>query len=434
MQAVLWIIVCTALAVILHRRPFILALAVITIWCLLPGIASPAVTGRDSGLLAIHPAATLAVIVVLVQLLLQTSWMSAALLHRLEWTVLLGVVCASSAVLGILAGRGQDAIRNAVDQVIGPVCLFFLFGACLLQRPPRVEALRAWFLAMALFQSGLAFVQSFSQSTILYADQFDDQYWFTDTFLRWMGTLDHPLVLSLMLVMAIPLSAGAGRGLLVVGLPCVYLGALLVTQSRAGVALGAVGLIYVLVVAPISARWRIVSAAVAGVAALGAIRMGLAAGLLERVADDTGSAEARAIARAYALDYLRENWWIGEGLNSSFAVSESAGLDTSFENALIMYSIDLGLVVALLYFLVMVLVAARAFNRRSPVGLAGAVLAALIAPQAFSALSGSTAAPAMVWTVLAMAGFHALAQKAPRRPVTHPLVASSYRPPRAPAW
>jgi hypothetical protein len=364
------------------------------------------VVGDEGSLFEFHPAASLTVVVVVVQLLVRSRWMLRSALYRPEWTVLLGSVVLLAVALGVLGGRGRDAITSGIDQVAGPICLFFLLGAALLEKPRRVEALRIWFLAMALVQSLLAFAQAATTSTVFFESQYADQDWFTPEFLRWMGTLDHPLVLSLLLVIAIPLSAGLRRPAAAVLLPYAFLGGLLVTESRAGTALGILGTIYVLVAAPLSRRWRVASTFALAAAALLAVRMGLVGGVTERIRDDTGSAEARWASLKYGLDYLSENWWIGGGLNSSFDVARAASLELSFENSLIMYAIDLGLIPALMYFAVMVMAAARAFAPGAPAGLAGAVVAALIVSQAFSALSGSTAAPAIVWAVLAMAGFH----------------------------
>lgn len=406
MQAALWLAFCVVVAILMRRQPFALALLSLTLWCLLPGVAVGLIVGDEGNLLEFHPAASLTVVVVAVQLSFRSAWMLRSALYRPEWTVLLGTVGLIAASLGVLGGRGKGAITAGIDQLAGPVFLFFLIGAALLEQPRRLEALRAWFLAMALGQALLSLAQAANTSTIFFQTQYSDQEWFTPEFLRWMGTLDHPLVLSLLLVIAIPLSAGLRRPAAIVLLPCIFLAGLLVTESRAGAALGVLGTVYVLLTAPLSRRWRVTSFVALGAAALVAVRMGLAGGLTERIIDDTGSAEARMASLKYGLEYLSEHWWIGGGLSSSYDVARAASLELSFENSLIMYAIDLGLIPALMYFSVMVLAAARAFVPGAPSGLAGAAAAALIAPQAFSALSGATAAPAIVWAVLAMSGFH----------------------------
>jgi hypothetical protein len=229
-----------------------------------------------------------------------------------------------------------------------------------------------------------------------------------------MGTFDHPLVLSLFLVVAMYLVAGVRRWWVAVLLLGLYVGGLLVTQSRVGVALGALAIPYV-ALSPrlrLSGRLAVLGAVVAGAGF--AVSLGAATAIQARVSDDSGSSGARADALQYFLDHIHDYAWFGQGLNASFSVSDDAGLGTSFESALLMYSIDLGVVVTLMYFGVMALATARSFGRRAPVGLFGAAAAAFVIPQTFSALSGSTAAPAIVWAVLALSGFCTLRRRGSR--------------------
>ena len=410
MQAVAWLVLCLVTALALHRRPLALVLTALTLWCLVPGIAAHLVTGATSGLMAAHPAAFFVLVAFVVRVVVEPRSMLAAVAHRAEWSILLATVCLMSVLFGVLQQHGLDTLTAAVDQVVAPVALFFLLGSALLERASGLEVVRWWFLAMAAAQTVMAFVQSAAESTILYGNEYADQYWFTDYFNRWMGTMDHPLVLSLFLVIAMYLVAGVRRWWLAVALLALYMSGLLVTQSRVGVALGALAIPYV-ALSPrlrLSGRLAVLAAAVAGAGF--AVSIGAAAAIQARVSNDSGSSQARADALQYFLDHIRNYAWFGQGLNASFSVSDSAGLGTSFESAVLMYSIDLGVVVTLIYFGVMALATARSFGAAAPVGVFGPAVAALVIPQTFSALSGSTAAPAIVWSVFALSGFCALHQ------------------------
>ncbi len=85
-------------------------------------------------------------------------------------------------------------------------------------------------------------------------------------------------------------------------------------------------------------------------------------------------------------------------------MARSVGLDTSFESALLMYVIDLGLITAVVYFALMIGVVAAGRRKGSWVAAAVAT-GALFIVQTFSGLSGVTATPAILWTALALAGF-----------------------------
>ena len=415
MQAVAWLLLCLVTALVLHRRPLVLVLLALTLWCVVPGIAAHLVTGTSTGVLAAHPAAFLVLAAFGVRLVLEPRSIVSALAHRAEWSILLATVCVMSVLFGVLQQRGLDTLAAAVDQVVAPVALFFLLGSALLERPSGLEVVRWWFLGMAVVQTSLAFVQSLTVSTILYANEYADQYWFTDYFNRWMGTLDHPLVLSLFLVIAMYLVAGVRQWWLAVALLALFMGGLLITQSRVGVALGAIAIPYV-VLSPrlrVGGRLAVLAAALAGAGF--AVSIGAAASIQARVNNDSGSSQARADALQYFLDHIRNYAWFGQGLNASFSVSDDAGLGTSFESAVLMYSIDLGVAVTLMYFGVMALATVRSFGAAAPVGVFGPALAALVIPQTFSALSGSTAAPAIVWSVFALSGFCVLRQRQRQR-------------------
>jgi hypothetical protein len=209
--------------------------------------------------------------------------------------------------------------------------------------------------------------------------------------------------------------AGVRHWWLAVPMLGLYMGGLLVTQSRVGVALGALAIPYV-ALSPrlrLSGRVAVLAAAVTGAGF--AVSLGAAASIQARVTNDSGSSSARADALQYFVDHIHEYAWFGQGLNASFSVSDDAGLGTSFESAVLMYSIDLGVVVTLMYFGVMALATARSFGRRAPVGVFGPAAAAFVIPQTFSALSGSTAAPVIVWSVFALSGFCALRRQGSER-------------------
>jgi hypothetical protein len=217
-----------------------------------------------------------------------------------------------------------------------------------------------------------------------------------------MGTLDQPLALSLVASVAAPLVAGLKNLALKILLLVLMIIGVLISQSRVGLA--AVG-ISVLVVLLFS-RHRFWLKATMLVTLAGAVvalvSSPLIAGVAARLADDTGSAEARALALEYFLTQWSNYAVAGYGIGSSYRVAVMAGLETSFENPILMYSIDFGIFFAALYFGTMLFLVVRNAGRHSYRGITFAGFLAVIVPQTYSSLATRSAAGIVVWTVLAM--------------------------------
>ena len=154
-----------------------------------------------------------------------------------------------------------------------------------------------------------------------------------------MGTLDHPLLLGVLLAVSIPLLASVRRGWILSPLLLLMLAGLVVTQSRVALSLGAAGVLYVLASRRSKSSTVTVAMVVTG-AAVYAYQAGYFDALSQRVADDTGSAAARGYAWAYFSNHVTEYLWLGNGMGSSYNVSGSVGLGTSFENSFVMFAID----------------------------------------------------------------------------------------------
>lgn len=390
-------------ALVTYRSPLVVGVTSILLWVLVPGVAAYLVTGVDAGPLNVQPGGLMAIIGLAVQVLTRPQAVLRVLSHRPAWTILLGAVSVICVGLGVVSGRGADSIAAAIDQVVGPIALFYLLGMAILDDDAAVDRVRAVVLGLAAVESVLAFLQYLQRDPLVYRDQLGSIAIIRQDSNRWMGTFDHPLVLSFYLVVALFLLAGVRRWWLVIALAGAIIAGIVVTQSRVGVGFGTMALVYLVVRSPIS---RFGKAVLVGLLALGAtiaVREGVLDLVLDRVRDDSGSSDARSLAYNYFVDNANNFIWLGEGLNGSFAVSSDAGLPSSFESAVLMYAIDIGLVATLMYFGVMVAIMVRSLSAVRP-GVAGAAVATVIIPQTFSALSGSTAAPMALWVVMALAG------------------------------
>ncbi len=403
MQLIAWIIVSLSAAVALRHRPFPLLLSSLVLWCLLPGAAAHLVVGHPMSGMTLHPAAVLILAMFVVQVCVHPGQAGAVVAARFEMYAMLATACVVAAALGLMA-HGLMSFGMALEQLCAPVAAFFLVGLCLKQNHGRVAVIHGVVVSLAAMEAALALAQFALASPVLFTSDYQSQPWFRSTFGRWMGTLDHPLVLGLLLAVAVPLLSGVRRTWALAPGLVLLLAGLVVTQSRVGLMLGSVSAVYLL-----ASRRSKAGAATVALLLLGAGLYAQQAGYFEalaaRVADDTGSAAARSYAWAYFLDHLADFSWLGAGMGSSYNTSDQAGLGTSFENSFVMYAIDLGLIPAVMYFGVMLACTIRAFRNRAEGGLPLAVAAAFIAPFTFSGLSSRSVASCLVWVVFAAAAY-----------------------------
>ena len=405
MQLALWIGLCLAGSFLFRARVRALLAAVLCLWILVPAVGSSLLTGVTSGPLSVHAAAWLVLSIFVIRMLHDPWSVQAALARQffLFLTLALVVVAAFLASATSSAGGGMVLL---VDQIVVPALFFLLLLSDAVRGEGLVALLRTVLLTLVALACAVAIAQWLTNSVLFYESGFSTQYWFDRDRGRWMATLDQPLALSLFICVGAPLLAGLKRRWLQLLLLALMVVGILITQSRVGlVALAATVLVTV-----IFAKWRTgVKAAMLLVmagAGGGIMASPLVAGVAARVADDTGSAEARGLAFEYFLGRWGDYAVAGEGIGASYRLAVQAGLETSFENPAVMYSIDFGLLFALLYFGSMAaLVLGAALTAGLRIGYPGLLLAGLMAvviPQTYSSLATRSAAGILVWTVLAM--------------------------------
>ena len=199
--------------------------------------------------------------------------------------------------------------------------------------------------------------------------------WFDpDDYSRWMGTADSPLVFAALLCVAGGLSLSLRRSVVRVPLLALFLVGTLIAQARAGTAVLCLILVYA-VLRPTMALWaRALTAVLFGAAAYLVLTFGLATGLADRIANDSGSGAARLRALRFISDTAGSYVGTGRGLTASYDVARNAGLRTSLESSFLMYVVDVGLILATLYFGLQVVLVVR-YGRHGY--LPGATVAAL---------------------------------------------------------
>lgn len=398
----LWIGVCLVGALLLHDRPVWMVLIALALWTLIPGVAGGLFVGRTTGLFGYQPGGWFVLCCLAVMLVRRPRELLREIAGR--WVMYLSltfVILAASVIT--LMGTKPPGIVIVGDQILVPMVMFALASMAFRSDPSSRYLVRDAVIALAALQSVLALVQWVLGSTLFYSARFATNYWLTPSWDRWMGTTDHPLVLSMLLCAAVPLVAGLRRPVVQVALLTLMASAVLVTQSRTAAALLPIGVFYVV----FRSRARPAAKAALGLmVAVGGVALllsPLTAGLGSRLQDDTGSTDARSAAWSFFLAHWHRFVVFGDGITTSFSVAKVGGLSTSLESAYLMYAVGVGAIVTTVYFGVQVVILLRSLagSRLRGVLLSGLIV--LIIPQTFSSLGVDTLCGPLLWVVLALA-------------------------------
>jgi len=403
MALVIWLAVCLAASILWRNRPLELNLAALVIWTIIPGVASSLITGNQSSSLGMHPGTWLVLTTFFTQIVTRPIEMAATLVRRGLFFLAIGLV-AAVAILETKTGTSGHGVVLLTDEMLAPVLSFWMISTALVSRPEDIRTLRNCVIVLATLEALWAIAQYFASEPILFASQYEHQYWYRPGFDRWMGTTDHPLVLAVLLASSVPLLTGLRRVWLQVLLSVVMIGGVVITQSRSGLVAAGIGAIFVVWMSRTSVARKLAGTVVLAGSALAIALSSLSSGISERVANDGGSALARGTAVDFFLAHWRDYLWTGGGINTSYAVSSEAGLKSSFESAFLMYSIDIGMLFATIYFvaqLALVIVNLR-------ISVPGAALAALIVLvlcQTFSSIEVACMVGPLLWVLLALATY-----------------------------
>lgn len=398
-----WLVVAATVAVVLRQRPVATVALALALWTLLPAVAVRRVVGSASGPLAIHPSTWLVVMQFGVCMVVDSRRLVVAGSRHAFLGVTSSMFVVGAVVASVLNGR--SGIRILVDQIVGPMIAFFLIVAYSTVRTSEPRLLRLVIVGLGVAESLLVILQSALGRTLVFENDYSRLYWFRpERFDRWMGTTDHPLVLSLListaaiLVIGLRVSAVVRAGLLVL----LSLG-MATTQSRVGVAIVGCTLIYFVFSGRVNFATRIVCLAMAAVSARAVLSSDLVTGVSSRLSNDTGSTAARNRAFRFFVDNIDSVLWAGHGLTSNYEIARQGGLQTSLESSFMMYAFDVGLPLALLYFGTQLALVLRHALGNQVAGAAAAALVGVLVPHTFSALGYSNMTGFLVWSLIGVA-------------------------------
>lgn len=388
-------------ALLLRTRPVVAVLLALALWVALPAVAVPGLTGQLSGPLAIHPATWLVLAVFALQLVFRPRPIGAAVARHP-----LLMLCAIIFIGGcVWTSQANDSggLRLLFDQILAPLLVFLLLVAYARGDQRQLLLLRNTIIGLAAAQAVLTLVQARLGRMLLFEADYATLPWFNPLkFDRWMGTADSPLILAFLLCIAAGLAIGVQSVALRLGLLGLYLVSVLITQSRTGVGIICAVILYSVLRSRMAIWARALAALVVAAAGYVLVTSTLIAGFASRIADDTGSADARR----RAIGFIFANWagylFAGEGLTASYTVARGAGLTTSIESSILMYAVDVGWALTLVYFgAQLALLLRHGFRHRLP-GVTIAAGIALVLPHVSSALAWSNLTGTFLWSTLAL--------------------------------
>jgi hypothetical protein len=396
-----WLAVALAIAFLCRRKPMLGTSIALAIWVLIPSVAAYHVVGAVSGPLAAHPATWLLLVQVGIGLLFDPQPLGRAFNRHLPIFVIGGFFIVGAFVTSLLTG--SSSLRLLLDEIVGPLMVFWLISAYAFGDRREMHLVRNTIIVLAVGESFLALTQSWQHRMLFYESDYLTLYWFDpERFDRWMGTTDSPLVIALLVCVAAPLAVGLqNTPIRLAAMISMLIGAL-TSQSRFGVAVMCGLFIYMLVRGRMSFFTRLLVAVLLMIAGRAILASDLVTGISSRLSNDTGSSEARAYALNTFFGMFHDILLTGNGLTSNFRLASEAGLQTSLESSFLMYAVDVGLPLTLLYF------GSQAFlvllhgpgNR-----MQGAFIAAgmgVIMQHTFSGVAVSNMSAAVIWAAVGL--------------------------------
>lgn len=320
----------------------------------------------------------------------------------------LGAWTAGGTITNFVAATSGVATGAWLEIVVAPPLAYLLTQRLAADAPQRRTSLAHAVVVIAAFESALALTvwaglvpQPFATAYATY------DYWWTPDFDRALGTLDHPLALAGLLLVATALLGSVRRNTLVVGAAALFLVTIVLTQSRSALALAVVAFLVVLLRRrlPFVANLGLALVSVATLAVVLVTNPEIASGLTLKLDDDNGSANARVVGLGAFLPIALTDPLVGAGEGSSFEVARTLGLGTSFENPVIMTALDWGLVASLAFVLAQSLVLVGVVRHRGD-RVPGAALAAVVVSVyvlTYSSYALASGLGMFVWLLLGLA-------------------------------
>jgi|GEM_PF-3139866 len=413
MRLLLWLLLCVVLTIVAGpRRRQGLLLLVLALWLTIPWIASDVITGISpvsrSSLPSMHPASWLVLVLSCYVFSSQLGAVFLAVRTRLTEFLLVGLFVAICVLVTVVQTGGRG-LMSIIYLVALPACYCVLVLLEAQRDAGFVKRIRTLLLVVASCQAMLGIVQRATGAVFFFGTEYARYSWWSGNLQRAIGTTDHPLMLSLLLVSVMPLTLSIERSATRFATQLLFLGGVLATGSRVGLVVGT-GIVVVLLV---RSRMHYLTRGLFSVALLVLMTLVFSGTILpdalDRFTNDAGSNRVRYLAYALFLKEISNHLFLGGGASSSYGVLESAGLSTSFESTFMIYAVDFGVLATVMYFSAILSIGLRGIARRPTVipGACGAFLVVLAVIQSYSGGAIQSSAASLLWTMAAIAAVRA---------------------------
>lgn len=405
MLLVAWAALSFVLALAWLRCAWVGPVAALTLYVLIPFIAANDLTGGYA-----HPGTIVVVSCLVIAGITRPHRVGRELANH---PILYLSLASTITLLYITLKLGFDAYPP-FDTMIAPIGLFLMIRMSA-QWGSIARPLRNLLLVLATIEVILASVTSFVGRPFFLVDAYSRYYWFDESFVRGMGTTDHPLVLSLMLASTVPLLASLRSVILQVGYIAIVVTGLLLSESRTGLLVALAGVMFLLLRTGTRVRAKVLLTIGGAAVATSLFQGPLAAAVFSKFQDDGGSTLVRTEAVSAVLERWSQFVGTGWGPEGPDLLRSEAGLNSSLESAYLIFAVSYGAPIATALFLT-----ALAFALSRGPALAGskiAAIAALVVVQTFSSLATTSVSGVLMWTLVALGS---IVVKEPPTPTVNP--------------
>jgi hypothetical protein len=394
-----------ALGVIGVHHVYVPILASVTLWILVPSVAAQSLTHLHGGY---HPSSLIVII----------AFLSRSLTGRLGTRninnrvrvsfLILGLVVALAIAQTIAQGGGRVSVP-LINDLLAPVLLFVLIVGAANEKSEIAHYLKATILGLACLEAGYSILQrdvirGGDAGNIPFASSYSSQYWFVYLD-RPVGTLDHPLVLGMVLASSIPLAVMIKRPVLQYPIALLLFAGTLASSARAAIIFAIVAVAY-LILRP-TQRW-IAKAWIAipvGLVIIAISQSSLGTSAKERLysfGESDNSTYLRVQAYSYFLRHWSEHIFLGGGVGSASLLGENGILGSSLENPMLIDVFDLGVLCTLLLLIPQISATVSRRGGRRSGGVVMAAIGCFAISLTFNSTTVPSAAAPLLWTLIAL--------------------------------
>jgi hypothetical protein len=408
-QLLLWVLLGVIIGSAIIRYPWFPPAACLSVLILVPAAESTSLLGisysSSNGVLSLHPASWLILSATCSAIILLPLELATAIKAVPSSVVILFTFVPSAVILLSIFAHGTSGISQGAEQFVVPCFVLVLLLIANQQRPISIRSAERYLLGLALIVAALAVVQQLLDSNVPFRTAYAAYPWtqfYAATGYRSPSTVDHPLVAGLVMLSAFPVALGSNHVRVWLKLPAALLLLLgiLSTGSRSAVVI--VALYIVLTMAHSMLRFRVANVILLALVCLGAVfafRTSLSNLVVDRLTsgNSTGGDGIRLLGIRSASDLIATHVLTGDGIGSSYAASARIlGRSNSFENPILMMTVDVGFVVAILWHVAWLILAVHGRSPLRRTQLGASLALAVIFCLGFSSYGTKSAVSAML--------------------------------------